>query len=125
MGYYTTLKLSVQLNKDAPLDILEKLCNQELFKELMEGELPSIMSVGDTPNIPIDHPFGKTHRWTQIFAVGNIQFNKERKTLKINCEIKEYEEDYSKLIDWLKPFIVSGKAKSRGEDDSDWINLLN
>jgi hypothetical protein len=125
MGYYTKLNLSFQLSKDAPLEFLEKLCNGELEKELFEavGINLECHSVADTPNLPIDHPFGKTHRWTQIFN-GAI-FNKSRKTLKIKCEIKTYENDYEKLVDWLKPYIISGKAKYKGEDLDFWINLLN
>lgn len=122
MGYYTELKFSVQLNKDAPLDVLEKLANSTMLEELWEGDVPGIMYVIDIPNIPIEHEFGRTHRWTQIFH--GAKFNKVRKTLKIECDIKAYENDYEKLVDWLKPYIVSGKAKYKGEDMDTWIPLL-
>lgn len=124
MGYCTRLILSIQLNKDAPFDILDKLCNQTMFKELYGSE-PSIMSVADVPNLPIDHDFGKTHRWTQIFNGEQCILDLGRKTLKIKCDIKAYEQDYEKLIDWLKPFIVSGKAKAKGEDEDSWRDILN
>jgi hypothetical protein len=128
MGYYTELKLSCQLNKDAPLDILEKLSNGQMHDELFMakfGRVEGLYNVSETPELPIDHPFGKTHRWPQIFNQSTTVFDKARKTLKIECDIKAYEADYEKLIEWLKPYIVSGKAKSRGENMDYWIDLLN
>lgn len=126
MGYYTKLKLSIQLNENAPLDILEKLCNGEMMEELFIekfGKIPNIMSVASTPELPINHDFGKTHRWDQIFHESTSIFNKETKILKIECDIKEYEQDYEKLIDWLKPYIITGEAKSKGEDQDTWVTL--
>jgi len=122
MGYYTELKLSVQLNREAPLDVLENLADGSMWEIITGSEIPSIHSVQDTPNLPIDHEFGKTHRWTQIFH--GAKFNKARKTLKIECDIKAYEDDYEKLVDWLKPYIISGRAKYKGEDMDNWIKLL-
>lgn len=123
MGYYTQLKFSCQLSKDAPLDILEKLCNDTIYKEITGYEQPSISTVNELPNLPIDHSFGKTHRWDQIFGSVNTKFNKKRKTLKIHCDIKAYEDDYEKLIDWLRPFIISGSAKYKGEEMDYWLDI--
>lgn len=123
MGYYTKLNFSCQLNDKAPFDILEKLCNQTIYKEITGQDIPEIMSVDDLPNLPIDHPFGKTHRWIQIFHGELVEFNRKRKTLKIKCDIKAYEDDYEKLVDWLSPYIISGKAKYKGEDVPYWLNI--
>ena len=52
MGYYTRLKLSINLSEQAPLEVIKKLCNgtmeQELFA-LKFGEIPSIYTVAETP----------------------------------------------------------------------------
>jgi hypothetical protein len=124
MGYYTKLKLSCQLDSRAPFDVLEKLCSDTMYEFITGQEHPAISSVQDTPNLPIDHPFGKTHRWTQIFGSSTCTLNTKRKTLKIECDIKAYEGDYEKLIDWLKPYIISGTAKYKGEDMDHWIKIL-
>lgn len=124
MGYYTRLKFSCQLKPDAPFDVLEKLCNDTMWKAITGEEQPVIGSVEDVPNLPIDHPFGKTHRWSQIFTPNTATLNVSRKTLKIDCDIKAYENDYQKLVDWLKPYIVLGTAKTKGEDTDYWIKIL-
>ena len=127
MGYYTELKLSCQLNDKAPLDIIEKLCQGKMWNELAMqkfGRTEGLFSVDEQPELPINHPFGKTHRWSQIFNTSTSVFNKKRKTLRINCDIKAYENDYDLLIDWLKPFIVTGTAKIKGENVDHWIKLL-
>lgn len=123
MGHYTKLKFSCSLKDNAPLDVLEKLSNGEMYKFITGEEHPPIMCVSDIPNIPINHPFGKTHRWDQIF--NGATFNKKRKTLKIECDIKQYEEDYPKLVDWLKPFSWSGRAQVKHESMDYWIDIWN
>lgn len=124
MGYYTKLKFSVQLSKDAPFDILKLLSEDKMWEHITGNENPSSHLVADTPNLPIEHEFGKTHRWNQIFHSGTTKLDINRKTLKIECDIKAYENDYDKLVDWLKPYIISGSIKSKGEDQDSWINLL-
>jgi hypothetical protein len=124
MGYYTKLKLNVILNDKGPLYILNEICNKELVNNLYIdkfGELPIIMSVVDTPNLPIEHIFGKSHRWDQIFH--NATFNKKTNNLIINCDIKAYDNIYEDLIDWLSPFIVSGSIEEKGEDQDEWLIL--
>lgn len=124
MGYYTKLNLSVQLNKDAPFEILDKLVSHDMWKEITGEDQPNCHLVANTPNLPIDHPFGRTHRWNQIFHKSTTKLNLQRKTLKIQCEIKAYEDDYELLLDWLKPFIVSGSVKTKGEEDRGWTTLF-
>ena len=125
MGYYTELKLNVILNDEAPLDILDDLCNGNLCNELYNkkfGRTDGIFSVADTPNLPIKHIFGKSTRWDQIFH--NSTFNKETNNLIINCDIKAYDDIYEHLVDWLTPFIISGSIQEKGEEQDEPITIL-
>ena len=126
MGFYTQLKLSVTLSEQAPLEVIKKLCDgtmeQELFT-LKFGKLPNFHTIAETPELPISHEFGKSTRWDQIFH--NATFNEENRKLKIDCDIKAYDNIYEHLIDWLKPFIEMGHIKSKGEDQDDWYYHYN
>jgi hypothetical protein len=125
MGYYTELKFSAQLRPDTELfSLLESLSKDEMFEKLTGKELPALSAVANTPNLPINHEFGKTHRWDQMLNSNTMKLNVSRKTLKVNCEIKAYEDDYEKFIDWLKPFIISGTAETKGEMDSSWNKIF-
>lgn len=124
MGYYTELKLNVILNDKGPLDILDDLCNGNLIEKLFIdkfGEVPGTLSVADTPDIPIEHKFGKSDRWDQIFY--NAEFSKETNNLIIDCDIKAYDNIYEDLFDWLSPYIVSGSIRERGECENEWITI--
>lgn len=126
MGYYTELKFSAQLKPDPELfSLLEILQRGEMYEKLTGKEVPAIAAVADTPNLPIDHPFGKSLRWDQMLNGRTMKLNVSKKTLKVNCEIKAYDDIYEHFIDWLRPYIISGTAKSKGESiGSTWIKLL-
>lgn len=121
MGYYTELKLAVVLSEKAPLDIIKKLCDGTMKTELFTakfGEVPGIYVVGEVPELPIEHDFGKSKRWCQIF--NRATFDETTRELRINCDIKAYDSIYDHLVDWLKPFIEIGSIKSKGEDQDTW-----
>jgi hypothetical protein len=130
MGYYTELKLNVTLKDDTStemLDILDKLSSGDMWEELSQakfGKSYGIFSVSEEPEIPINHIFGKSHRWSQIFNPHTTIFNKEHKTLKIKCDIKAYDDIYEHLIDWLKPYILKGKIKTQTECQDEWTIQL-
>lgn len=126
MGYYTELHLNAQLTDNAPLELIGKLSTGELWLELAKsklGEIPGMYSVVDEPQIPIDHIFGKSHRWSQIFNPSTTIFDIQRKTLKIRCDIKAYDNIYGHLIDWMTPFIESAVIKTKGENSDNWTIL--
>lgn len=128
MGYYTELKAKLQLNQDAPKQLLEELCNGVLSDKLFTekyGHVPSICSVSEIPNLPIEHIFGKSYRWNQIFGSRNTKYDKITNTLIIDCDIKAQDDIYYHLLDWLTPFIDSGEFKTKGEDSSEWLILLS
>jgi hypothetical protein len=123
MGYYTKLSIKVVLTKNAPIDILTKLCNDEMWKELATakwGKYELAYTVSDSPKLPIEHPFGQSTRWSQIFNNVTSKLNIEDNTLKVKCDIKAYESIYEQLIDWLTPYIESGVIKTKGEDENKW-----
>ena len=124
MGYYTELEVNIILNEHAPLDVLEKLSNGEMWEELSQakfGRSEGLFSVAEEPELPIEHEFGKSSRWSQIFNLHTTVFNKKNRTLIIKCDIKAYDEIYDHLRDWLEPFIVSGTIKEKGESCDQWF----
>lgn len=123
MGYYTELKVDVLLQQGTVLETLENLINGELKEELFInkfGEIPGLYSVEDEPELPIEHKFGKSKRWSQIFFNASLHKN----NLVINCDIKAYDNIYEDLLDWLKPSIITGIFVKRAEDEEKWTILL-
>lgn len=121
MGYYTQLKLSIKLSEQAPLEIIKKLCDGSMWRELSKakfGKTVGMFNVQEEPELPILHEFGKSKRWSQIFH--NAKFNEETRKLKIDCDIKAYDNIYEHLTNWLEPFIEIGYIKSKGEDQDTW-----
>jgi hypothetical protein len=128
MGTYTQLKVNITLSEEAPLDIIEKLSSGEMWEELATakfGRFEGMFPVSEEPELPIEHVFGKSDRWSQIFSPYTTIFNKELRTLKIDCDIKAYDNIYEDLVDWLKPFIIDGHIEEQGEwqDSKDWTQL--
>lgn len=123
MGYYTETHFKFTLREDTPqevLDLLEKVINNqrefyasllpgesELARALREGEAV-MMSVADTPNLPIDHQFGKCTRWDQ-FLSGSFVMKSRR--LEIDSDIKAYDGEPYKFLAWLAPYIVKKRRK--------------
>lgn len=120
MGYYTEFDLKLPLRKDTPLEILDliqNLCIGNFWEE------PPIYQVNERPDLPIEHEFGKTTRWPQIFS--NATFSNY--ILLVKGELKNYDNEIQKLIDWLKPYIKGRKKKQylgkwRGEQDREFFN---
>ena len=122
MGYYTKLEADLLLNEEAPLELITKLCSGDMWEELAQakfGNIPSMYSVEEEPELPIEHLFGKSKRWTQIFSATTI--DSLTRVLHIECEIKAYDEIYELLFDWLKPFIIAGTWRTKGEDSDEWF----
>lgn len=135
MGYYTKFDFKAKFRKDSPaefIDLIDKIVNRndELWIELTGKEHPPIMSVYDTPNLPIDHKFGKCHRWNMLFfCEGWSTFDKDKRILIINSNLKNYGGEIEKFIDWISPYVAGHKPKQfvgtrKGEDpDSPQINI--
>jgi hypothetical protein len=124
MGYYTEFKFKAPLNKDYP-QILNRLVNDQegLWKELKGEDKPSMYQVNERPDLPIDHPFGKTVRWPCLFY--NSKF--DGKTLELDCDINCGYHEIQKFLDWIKPYVRGRKKKIflgqwRTEDSKEWRN---
>jgi hypothetical protein len=125
MGYYTKFKFSAQLSKDAPIELLDKLINGNYIEELASekfGSVPALYTVSSFPRLPIDHEFGNTDRWESIME--SASFDKDRLTIKVECDLKAYDSLYDKFSDWLSPYIITGTKKEMGEDYDIWTKSV-
>lgn len=132
MGYYTEFRFRAKLNENTPKEIvavLDQAINNysNYWEELAGHEMPSIMSVRDRPDLPIDHPFGKCERWFMLFHSNNFDpetikgstFDKKTLELSVHSEFKDYDNETDNFVDWLKPFIDLThftEVWSKGED---------
>jgi len=104
MGMYTELYIACEMKPDLPKDVEEVLLY--LFGD------------GDKPETLPDHEFFKTFRWSLIgtgssyyfipFAVSNIQmagFTEPSYYITSRSDIKNYEKEIQKFLDWLRPYI--------------------
>jgi hypothetical protein len=126
MGYYTQLKCDVLLNDANTIQLINDLLTGDLMNDLFLarfGRMPSVYSVGDTPDLPISHIFGKSSRWPQMLHPNSCTITDNK--LVIECDIKAYNDIYEHFVDWLKPFIITGTIEIKFEDQDDWITLLN
>jgi len=142
MGYYTESHFKFTLKEDTPkeiLELLDKALNDqrelyatllpegdELAKQLRSGEAV-IMSVADTPNLPIKHSFGKCTRWDQFL---HGKFNTKTRQVTINSNIKAYMREPYKFLSWLSPYIIKSRKITgtylgwiKGEDQTDQIHF--
>lgn len=100
MGMYTELKLGVELKKDEKmLEVLNKMINDNIYCRI---------------GLP-DHPFFKTSRAFAIFHCGSYYFDSKpfvelyddgiRITLTTCFNMKNYDSEIEKFLDWLCPYI--------------------
>lgn len=102
MGMYTELVLKCGIKDSAPkvvIDVLDKLFNG---------------SVDEVEVLP-DHEFFKCPRWECIgscwsyyhipFALSKFQHDEISKDLFSRSDLKNYDNEIAKFIDWLMPYI--------------------
>lgn len=102
MGMYTELHFNVELKKGVPSDVLAIL-------RLMLGEIKRKL---DLP----DHPLFKTDRWKIMFQCDSYYFKADtHSTLRydeisetwllcIRCNVKNYNDEIEKFVDWILPY---------------------
>lgn len=123
MSYYTEFEFNAVLKKNTPkeiLDLLNRVVNDYYgwYKEIRGHEHPSISSVGDRPDFPIEHQFSKATRWNVVLTG---EFNPIHRRLKLKTSINYGYEDIEDFLDWILPFISNRRNKrmiawQRGED---------
>lgn len=147
MGYYTESHFKFTLKEDTPKEVLEVLdgmfnggmlyyanllpegdsVREYLLKAIENKDSSIMLSVAETPNLPIDHAFGRCTRWDQ-FTYGS--FNPRTRRVVVNSDIKAYMQEPYKFLSWLSPYIVKSRKKKgtylgwiKGEDQTDQIHF--
>lgn len=108
MGMYTEFHFNVRLKDDTPKDVLEVL---------------TLMLGGDVepPMLP-DHPLFKTPRWHYMLVSDSEYFDSQSRSelsqdfsitcrpriyLSVRTNLKNYNEEIQKFIDWIRPHLAS------------------
>lgn len=118
MGMYTELVLGVELSSEPTvIDTLK------------------LMLDGDEENkvVTIDHPLFSTSRWAYMLLCDSFYFdgqtdsklvydeNSKSYYLNVRCNLKNYDNEIEKFLDWLCPYIKTEGflGYSRYECDAD------
>ncbi|KKL69796.1 hypothetical protein LCGC14_2111370, partial [marine sediment metagenome] len=107
MGMFTELHFNVELRKDTPKEVIEML-------KYMTKDKPAKLN----PDVTIDHPLFKTDRWRFMLVCDSYYFNADTHTtlrfdkisntyyLCIRCNLKNYDSEIEKFIDWIRPYLA-------------------
>lgn len=105
MGMYTELHFNAELRKDVPSDVLAIL---NYMLEAGPGAPP--------PPLP-EHALFKTQRWPVMLRTDSYYFAADtHSTLRhdeigecyylcIRCNLKNYDEEIEKFVDWIDPYL--------------------
>lgn len=104
MGMYTELVMAIELKQDISKDVMDVL-----WYMLGDSE--------DEDNLRIPpHDLFKTDRWNFMLRSDSYYFDgvtdsKMRKdfingffTLNIRCNLKNYDDEIEKFVDWIRPY---------------------
>jgi hypothetical protein len=111
MGMYTELHFNTELKPDVPAEILEIL-------QHMANDAPKPESVPD-------HPFFECERWSFMCLCDSYYFDADtHSTLRhdyqggwflcIRCNVKNYDSEIEKFIDWIGPYLNKDKGDFLG-----------
>lgn len=104
MGMYTELVLGVNLNRETPAEVIDVL-------KFMVGDSET------EPNPLPAHPLFSCFRWKYMLQCGSYYFAGGTHTamnqdsvsggwsISIRCNLKNYESEIEKFVDWIKPYI--------------------
>lgn len=102
MGMYTELSLDSDLKCDTPEEVIQ------ILKYMLRRE--DI----DMPPLP-DHPLFATTRWSYMLRCGSAYFAAQPDskllevdgdlTINIICNLKNYEDEIEKFLDWIHPWL--------------------
>lgn len=104
MGMYTEFHFNARLRKDVPDDVLA------ILKGMVQGE-------DEAPETTPAHPLFATDRWEYMLQCDSYYFAADtRSTLRfdeiggfhalcIRCNLKNYDGEIQKFIDWIMPYI--------------------
>lgn len=132
---YTRFKIYINLKKDLPEEIMNsliKLTNKEVFHDKDGKDWGGCLDhfqkeVVDIPKI--DHPFWKCPRISFIRLEflkndqikGNfIKSDEAHSILKIEAELKNYNDEVYKFLDFIHPYVFYEENKILGHFDNDY-----
>jgi hypothetical protein len=102
MGMYTELHYNVEMRKGTPKPIIDML------EYMLDNDLPQ-------PLMP-DHPLFRTSRWPIMLRMSSAYFpaptrselfeNYGNRFLSVRCNLKNYDGEIEKFIDWIDPWVV-------------------
>jgi hypothetical protein len=113
MGMYTELVCAFELKNNVPKDIIN------ILNYMCEGDDDFLNDV-EIPN----HELFKTSRWDFMLRSDSYYFDgathsflktdylypdKPMYYLNVRCNLKDYDNEIDKFIDWLKPYIDKDK----------------
>lgn len=113
MGMYTEFHFNVELKKDVPKEVVDAL-NIMLHSDK-----------GRHDNLP-DHSLFQTDRWWCMLRMDSYYFNADtHSTLRfdnisnayilcIRCNVKNYNSEIEKFVDWIKPHLADFKGDFLG-----------
>jgi hypothetical protein len=100
MGMYTELHYNVELRSDVPAEVLAAL---------------RYMLDSDQPEARCDHPLFETDRWSVMLRMSSAYFPSrthselfneyDRWHLGVRCNLKNYDGEIEKFIDWMDPYV--------------------
>jgi hypothetical protein len=126
VGMYTALHLGIELKSDTPGEV------KEILKAMVAGIEPK--------QTPPDHPFFKIRGWHWTLVSDSYYFKHQshvefkydttakRYFLSVTCNLKNYDEDIEKFLDWLTPYINASPGDWLGytmyEEDTRPTNIF-
>lgn len=120
MGMYTELVLNCKIKKDTPQNVIDILLG--MFED---GH--------DEPDILPEHEFFSCKRWASVgscsgfyfvpFKLSSMQKLIDNYYISTRSDLKNYDGEIEKFIDWLMPYIDGYEGKFLGyiryeEDDA-------
>lgn len=116
MGMYTEIIFGAWLKEDLPQDVVDTI------NILVNSNINDIRNFCQLSSVP-DHPFFKSERPWLLQSGGSYYFPQvmraefkydkiaKQYSLCFRTNIKNYDDEIEKFLDWIKPYIESGSGE--------------
>lgn len=117
MGMYTELVLSCRIKNDpVAVEVLKFMCGKMGSDDALPLNLP-------------EHPLFATTRWCRMFHSASYYFvphsvavfkqdaeihTAREWSLIVRCDLKNYDNEIEKVIDWLQPYLAAMSGEMIG-----------
>src|SRR5687768_4686159 len=108
MGMYTELILGCKFKEETPESVIK----------VLQAMVTGLDAMNELQEIP-DHPFFKSDRWRILFSCSSYYFavnqanremwNDSGWRISTRSNIKNYDDEIEKFLDWIKPWIWGGR----------------